>query len=66
MGILILGKGLSVRIGLLGYIVFLIGIFPSMGAYTLANLVLAIFPAILLLREYRISLVELVKGWLSK
>ena len=66
MGLLILGKGLSVRIGLWGYILFLIGIFPSMGVYTLFNLVLVFLPAALLFKDYDTSLLELVRSWFNK
>ena len=66
MGLLILGKGFSVKIGLWGYIVFLIGIFPSMGIYSLPTPLLAVFPAILLLKEYNSSLLEMLKSRFGK
>jgi hypothetical protein len=56
---MILSKGRYVKWGLLGGIVFLIGITP-LGVWTLANPILAVAIAYLLTKEYERSLPEML------
>jgi hypothetical protein len=59
IALIILSKGRYVKWGLLGGIVFLIGIMP-LGVWTLANPILAVAIAYLLTKEYERSLPEML------
>lgn len=61
MGLLILGKGWRVKVGLVGFIIFLIGIFPAFGLYTVSMPAFALIPALLLLRDYDRNAIELLR-----
>lgn len=60
IGLLMLSKGRYVKWGLIGGIVFLIGITP-LGVWTLANPVMAAAVAYLLTKEYDRSLLEILR-----
>lgn len=64
VGLLILGKGASVRQGLLGAILLLLAISP-LGIETLANLGLALATALLLRQPYRHGLGGMLRKWFS-
>ena len=59
IGLLILSKGRYVKWGLIGGIIFLIGITP-LGIWTLANPILAVAFAVLLRKEYDRSFLEML------
>lgn len=61
VGLLILHKGTSVKVGLVGGIVFLIAITP-LGIWTLANPLLALAMAYLLTKRFDRSLPEMVRS----
>jgi hypothetical protein len=61
IALLMLSKGRYARWGLIGGIVFLIGITP-LGDWTLANPVMAVAMAYLLTREYDRSLQEMLRS----
>lgn len=61
VGLLILHKGKSVKWGLIGGIVFLLGITP-LGIWTLANPILALAMAYLLTKRFDRSLPEMVRS----
>lgn len=61
IALLMLSKGRYVKWGLMGGIVFLIGITP-LGVWTLANPILALAMAYLLTREYDRSLPEVLRS----
>jgi hypothetical protein len=60
VALMMLSKGSYVKWGLIGGIVFLIGITP-LGVWTLANPILAVALALLLRREYDKSFVEMLR-----
>jgi hypothetical protein len=62
MGLLILSRGVAVKIGLLGYTLFLVGITPAFGVWTLMNGVLWLLPALFLRRDYPTSFLDLLLG----
>ena len=59
VGLLMLSRGRYVKWGLIGGIVFLIGITP-LGIWTLANPILAVAMALLLRKEYHRSFMEML------
>jgi hypothetical protein len=61
IALLMLSKGRHVKWGLLGGIVFLIGITP-LGIWTLANPVMALALALLLRKEYDLSIIEMLRS----
>src|SRR5215213_7329986 len=61
IALLMLSKGRYARWGLIGGIIFLIGITP-LGVWTLANPVMAVAMAYLLTREYHRSLPEMLRS----
>jgi hypothetical protein len=64
IGLLMLSRGRYVKRGLIGGIVFLIGITP-LGIWTLANPILALALVFLLRRDYDRSLQEMVRSLLG-
>jgi hypothetical protein len=61
IALLMLSKGRYVKWGLIGGIVFLIGITP-LGLWTLANPVMALALALLLRKEYDRSIIEMLRS----
>ena len=64
IALLMLSKGRYVKWGLIGGIVFLVGITP-LGLWTLANPILAVAMALVLRREYDRSLPEMLRSALG-
>ena len=62
VGLLMLSRGRSVQLGLLGGILFVLAITP-LGIETLSNPLLTVAMGLLLRRRYDQSIVEMLRGW---